>query len=418
MDPGNLVGVVVGDRYELLESLGRGAHGTVCRAVDRQTGEPVAVKVLNEGAAKDPGQVERLAREQQALLAVSGTSAVRVLDLCATSRGVPCLVMEMLDGQDLGQYLEARESANRPLEKERLAEILSPIVDTLQRAHAVGVIHRDLKPANVFLLSEQSGGGVRLLDFGLARLASADPLTATGIVMGTPSYIAPEIWMKGSRNVERRADLYSLAVIMYRALTGRLPFGGEDMVETYKLVIQGERPGLRALRPDLPHEVDDWTRKALAIDPDDRFQSARDLWNTWLSASGTPRPSPLKVFAKAVRAPALVTAWRNASAALRRMRGSSRHKEVDSPAPTPVVVPPVVDPRHPRHPRPWSFRRWSTHRHPRPRSFRRWSRRRTLPSRRRRRNHVVSCEKVAWSSCRNRSWRRSRVRSPLPRPRR
>ena len=246
----------------MLEILGRGSHGTVCRAVDRRSSEPVAVKVLNDGAARDPGQVERLAREQQALLALSGTSAVQVLDLCTTNQGVACLVMELLHGEDLEQHLEAREAADRHLEKERLSEILDPVVDTLERAHVAGIIHRDLKPANVFLLSEPSGGGVRLLDFGLARLASAKPMTVMGMVMGTPSYIAPEIWKGASKEIDGRADVYSLAVIMYRALTGELPFDGEDVLEICTLAVKAERPRLRALRPDLPEPVDAWMAKA------------------------------------------------------------------------------------------------------------------------------------------------------------
>ncbi|NRA35749.1 MAG: protein kinase [Polyangiaceae bacterium] len=340
------VGSVIGGRYELQQVLGRGAHGTVYRAWDRRLGDSVAIKVLNDGAERDPEQVERLAREQQALLALSGTHAVRVLDLCANSRGAACLVMEMLDGQDLEQMLEAREAEKRPLSLAELTAVLSPIVDTLERAHNVEIIHRDLKPANVFLLSEKSGRGVRLLDFGLARLASAKPLTAIGTIMGSPSYIAPEVWKGRPDDLDQRVDVYSLAVILYRAVTGDLPFGGMTLIEKYQLATQAERPSMQALRPDLPADVDAWTQQALAIDPAERFRTVRGLWNAWLAASGSPRSNPLafaaSAFARAMSPPPLLSAWRRASTAVKRLANTPAPPATSAPqqaVPAPAALP-------------------------------------------------------------------------------
>ena len=191
------IGQLIADRYELLSVVGRGGHGLVFAALDRRTNRRVAVKLLNDAAARDPQQMERLRREQQALVALEGTSAVRFIDLCVSPGGRLCLVMELLEGIDLEQRLEELENARQDLSVSELVRLLGPIVDTLETAHLAGILHRDLKPANIFLMSERTGGGVRLLDFGLVRLRSANPLTVAGTVLGSPSYIAPEVW-KGS----------------------------------------------------------------------------------------------------------------------------------------------------------------------------------------------------------------------------
>src|SRR6185436_12538669 len=121
-------------------------------------------------------------------------SAVQVLDFAKTKQGVLYLVMELLDGVDLGAHLKKIERAGKRLSTERLLMLLAPIVDTLEQAHRIGIIHRDLKPANIFVLENQARGAVRLLDFGLVKDLHADPLTQSGVVAGSPSYIAPECW--------------------------------------------------------------------------------------------------------------------------------------------------------------------------------------------------------------------------------
>src|SRR5690606_37779028 len=124
-----------------------------------------------------------------------------------------------------------------------------------------------------FLLSSRFGGGTRLLDFGLANLTSADPLTAVGTVMGSPSYIAPESWAGVPGRSGARADIYSLGVLLFRMLSGRMPFAGKTLLEKMRNTTGAERPSLHELRPDLPHQVDIWVERALAVDPNDRFAS-------------------------------------------------------------------------------------------------------------------------------------------------
>lgn len=281
--------LVVADRYELKSVVGRGGYGIVYRAFDRRTSKTVAVKVLAPGAARDPSVVERMVREQQAMVALAGTRAVSAIDLCRMDSGALCLVMEWLEGEDLEQHLSRLEGNGERMQALRVLEIVGALADTLGKAHEMGIIHRDLKPANVFLMSNEPGG-VRLLDFGLSRMKTAATLTAVGTVMGSPSYIAPETWGGNSKLLDGRADVYSLGVIAFRALGGQVPFRADSLVELLQLVTGAPRPSLRALRPDLPPAIDAWVEQALAVDPDRRFRSAHALYTALSEALGVGIP--------------------------------------------------------------------------------------------------------------------------------
>jgi serine/threonine-protein kinase len=281
------IGEVIADRYELLDVVGRGGQGLVYKAFDRWMGKSVAIKVLGSKAAKEPQMAQRMVREQQALAALKGTSAVELLDVCRGNDGELCLVMELLAGVDLDEFLYTTEERGERVGLFRVAEIFDPIVETLAVAHEAGILHRDLKPANVFLLE---AGGVRLLDFGLARVKSAQPLTAAGTVMGSPSFMAPEAWKGQSELVDHRADVYSLGVILFRVLAGELPFSGESLHEKFLGSTKAARPSLLAHRKDLPRDADDWVAEALAIDREERFQNVRAMWNAFLSTFDVQPP--------------------------------------------------------------------------------------------------------------------------------
>jgi eukaryotic-like serine/threonine-protein kinase len=285
------VGDVVAGRYELADVVGRGGQGLVYRGFDRWMGRPVAIKLLDSAAARDPKLSERMVREQQALSVLKGTAAVELFDVCRGADGELCLVMELLSGIDLEEQLYVLEERGEKLELRRVAEIFDPIVETLGIAHDAGILHRDLKPANVFLLDY---GGVRLLDFGLARLRSGAPLTAAGTVMGSPSYIAPEGWTGHPERLDHRADVYSLGVILYRVLAGELPFSGESLQEKFRGSTLGERPSLCAKRPDLGRDSDEWVTEALAVDREERFQNVGALWNAFLSTFDVEPPQRRK----------------------------------------------------------------------------------------------------------------------------
>ncbi len=266
------VGRTIAGRYKVESVLGRGGQGVVCRALDVTANQHVALKLLNDSSARDPQLAGRFLREQAALQALAGTSAVQVLDAGQTEDGALYLTLELLDGRDLEQELAEREARSELMSLEAVARLSMPLVATLDAAHEKGILHRDLKPANVFLLTH---GGVRLLDFGFARLRSAKPLTAVGMVMGSPCYIAPEVWKGRPDLIDHRADLYSLAVILFRLLSGALPFEAPSLAEVMVLTTSAPRPSLHALRPSLSKGVDDWAALALAIDREQRFQSAR-----------------------------------------------------------------------------------------------------------------------------------------------
>jgi serine/threonine-protein kinase len=338
---------LVGERYFVGPVVGRGGYGMVCRGVDRKTGKPVALKMLSPEAGRDPDVVERMLREQQALVALTGTCAVTAIDLCRLESGAPCLVMEWLEGQDLEQQLSAWEAAGQRGSSELLLAVIGPITDTLERAHGIGIVHRDIKPANIFV----TGGaapGARLLDFGLARLKSAAPLTAVGMVMGSPSYIAPEIWGGKSVEIDGRADLFSLGVIVFRWLTGRLPFDSPDLIAKMLAVTTGPRPSAVAFNPELPPSVDAWVARALAIDPKDRFQSGPELREALavaLLGGALPKPrtaAPPKPSVLVDAQQAFATAFRSAAGLLKRFTAPAAEKAGAPTSQPPLPSPPAA----------------------------------------------------------------------------
>jgi eukaryotic-like serine/threonine-protein kinase len=310
-------GEVIGQRYELIEVIGRGGQGTVYRATDRWTQRAVAVKVLGAKAVREPHAVERLMREQQAMSTLKGTAAVELFDVFRGDADELCLVMELLKGMDLDDYLFTIELSNGKMALDRIVHIFEPIVRTLETAHAAGILHRDLKPANIFLLE---GGGVRLLDFGLARLKQSAPLTAAGTVMGSPSFMAPEAWQGVSDLMDRRADVYALGVILFRVLAGRLPFAGTSMQEKFLSTTTGARPSLLKFRPDLPAAADSWVEAALALDREQRFANVRALWTAFESVFRTEQK----------RSGLRPSFWAAAKGAVQRLVGGSQ--------PAPVAV--------------------------------------------------------------------------------
>ena len=286
--------------YEILSPLGAGGMGEVYRARDTRLGREVAVKVLPELSAESPEALARFEREAQAVAALSHPNILAIHDFARSADGVTYCVMELLEGETLRERLEAAAIPPR-----KAVEYAQQILRGLAAAHDRGIVHRDLKPDNVFLTRD---GLVKILDFGLALPAGpAAPsgsgpqsLTASGTVVGTPGYMAPE-QIRG-KLVDQRADLFALAVILYEMLTGQRAFQRASPVETMMSVLQDDPP-LTAGR-GVPAEIAALLTHGLEKSPEDRFQSARDFAFALQAgerepsgprspASGTARPAEL-----------------------------------------------------------------------------------------------------------------------------
>ena len=265
----------VGGRYELGELLGRGGMAEVRRAVDQRLGRPVAVKQLRIDLATDPTFQARFRREAQSAAGLNHPTIVAVYDTGEetdplTGVSVPYIVMELVEGQTLRDVL--REG--RKILPERALELTQGVLDALSYSHKAGIVHRDIKPANVML---GPGGGVKVMDFGIAR-AVADTsatMTQTAAVIGTAQYLSPE--QARGETVDARSDLYSAGCLLYELLVGRPPFVGDSPVSVaYQHVREAPVPPSQ-LDPEITPEIDAVVLKALAKDPADRYQSAREM---------------------------------------------------------------------------------------------------------------------------------------------
>ncbi|MDC0740034.1 serine/threonine-protein kinase [Polyangium mundeleinium] len=273
------VNEVIDGQYRILRRIGEGGHGTVYEAEDLDIGAPVAVKFLRPEVADTPEFATRMRREARAMGALSGTSAVQIFALNRTKSGQMYIVMELLRGKDFERFLADHEREVGRLSRSKLFELISPIVDTLDVAHQRGIVHRDIKPANIFVLESTARGPVRLLDFGLVKVLSVlTPLTQEGLVVGSPSYIAPEGWQGRPDRVTPAADVYAIGAVIFRALAGQVPFPADTLIDVVKMSTRGKRPSLHALRPDLPAAIDTWVERALAIEPEHRFPTVKALW--------------------------------------------------------------------------------------------------------------------------------------------
>jgi CheY-like chemotaxis protein len=268
-------GMVLGGRYRLEARLGAGTFGTVYRARHTDLDQAVAVKVLQVSAQGSPEALARFRREGVTAVRVKHPNAVTVFDFGITAGGVAYLVMELLSGYPLEDELKGGPR----LPAARCARLLSPVCSALQAAHRAGVVHRDIKPANVFL--HQAGGAEvpKVLDFGIAQIASqavAKRVTLEGWIVGTPAYMAPERFTH--MPVDGKADVYSVGVVLFQMLAGRLPFPvdqSEPIAVAARHATQPPPP-LRPVRPDLPAALEALVMQALAKRPEER-PSAGDL---------------------------------------------------------------------------------------------------------------------------------------------
>jgi eukaryotic-like serine/threonine-protein kinase len=262
-----VVGELIAGRFELEEVVGSGGMASVYRAHDRLLERPVALKILHEHYVRDEEAVERFQREARSAAQLAHPNIVTVIDR-GEDDGRPYIVFEYVVGENLKQ-LVTREGA---LPIGTAIDLGIQIAQALEAAHERGVVHRDIKPQNVLLGEE---GRAKVTDFGIARARGTEGLTLTGTIMGTSDYIAPE-QAKGEPAGEA-SDIYSLGVVLYELLTGRVPYEGESPVAVAMRHVHDPVPSVRSRRPEVPPRLDACVRRALAKEPRDRFASMSDL---------------------------------------------------------------------------------------------------------------------------------------------
>ncbi|MEA2752080.1 MAG: eukaryotic-like serine/threonine-protein kinase [Myxococcales bacterium] len=271
-------GDVIAGKYSLERIIGQGGMGAVFAARHVKLGHAVAIKVMladrqNEEAAR------RFMNEGRASAHIQNEHVVRIFDI-DEERGYAYMVLELLQGEDLGQVLEAQ---GRLAPHVAVGYVIQAL-DGVRQAHALGIVHRDLKPSNLFLARSQNGNVVvKVLDFGISKARGASSLdmaphqqTSTAAMLGSPLYMSPE-QLRSSKNVDARADIWAMGVILYELLTGVVPFEGDTLGALFSAILETDAPRVSSRIPDVPAGLDAIVLRCLQRRPDDRFATAADL---------------------------------------------------------------------------------------------------------------------------------------------
>ncbi len=295
------IGMLVEERYRVGRLIGIGGMGTVYEARREDLADmPVALKVLHPRLAGRDDQLRRFRREAEVVAKINHANIVKIIDFVSTESGPHFLVMELLEGETLAAAI-SHESA--PFSEQRIAFVAAQVLDALAAAHGAGILHRDLKPENIFLTNISGVSDVvKLLDFGVAKLMVEDSeskLTETGIILGTPAYMAPEYARGEAPDVS--GDLYALGCVMYEALTHKQPFAAANY-NALLFAIQEKAPQpIREIRSDVSAELAAVIARAMSKKSSERFGSAQEMaaalkpWTTWEA----PRESARNVMALA-----------------------------------------------------------------------------------------------------------------------
>lgn len=280
MKESSLIGRTIAGRFAIEALVGEGAMGAVYRARQVALGTTVAVKVLHRPLNDEPSFAARFLREAQAASRIDHPSSMRVIDFGEEPDGLLYIAMEYLDGRSLAAVLEE----TGPLPVERIVDIASQVLAALAVAHEMGVVHRDLKPENIVLLDRMDDEGhrhdiVKVCDFGVAKLTEArnsNPrVTGEGVVIGTPAYMSPE--QARGEALDARSDLYSMGVLLFQLMTGKVPFDATTAMGTALMHVNDEPTRPRALNPTADERLEEICLKAMRKNPDLRHQSARAL---------------------------------------------------------------------------------------------------------------------------------------------
>jgi eukaryotic-like serine/threonine-protein kinase len=269
-------GDVLAGKYRVDRVIGAGGMGVVVLATHTVLHDRVALKFLLPHVLSNPSVAARFLREAQSAVKIKSPHVARVIDVGTLDTGSPFMVMEYLEGRDLGDLL----AADGPLDTDVACVFALQACEALAAAHAAHVVHRDIKPANLFITNTADGAPtVKVLDFGISKSAGLDgqaALTQTQVSMGSPLYMSPE-QMRSARDVDARADIWSLGVVLYEMLSGTLPFIADSMPQLCALVLENSAPPVRAIRPDIPEGLGDAVAKCLQKRVDDRFDNVAEL---------------------------------------------------------------------------------------------------------------------------------------------
>jgi serine/threonine-protein kinase len=276
----NLIGTVINERYRLDSLIGAGGMGTVYRATRTMINDTVAVKIMHPQLLADNLAAERFQREAQAAARLKHQNAVAIYDFGSTENGMFYIVMELVEGQSLRQIINTQGA----LTVTTTAEILTQVCSALDEAHRNNIIHRDLKPDNIIVTPQVGGLQVKILDFGVAKLRDegVSNLTQTGNVMGTPHYMSPEQCL--GEELDHRSDIYSLGIVLYEMLSGRVPFSSPTSTAVVVQHVNQQPTSLRTINLGISPEIDNVVMLALAKNRNERPQTTALLANIFNSA--------------------------------------------------------------------------------------------------------------------------------------
>ena len=278
------VGSVIGGRYRLLRQVGEGAMAAIWEAEHMTLGRSVAVKFLHTVGPPQSDASQRFVREARVAAAIKHRNVVDIIDFGLTDGDHrPFMVMELLEGQTLNDYLATRGRLSVP----DAARLVSDVLRGLAAVHDAGIVHRDLKPDNIFLVRDEDGPFPKLLDFGLSRRVGRGDMTAEGIILGTPDYMSPE-QAQGQRHIDARTDIYSMGVIFYELVTGQMPFDGSSLAELLSRVVDGKYVPLTDRFPDAPPLLVDILERAMHKDRARRYGNAREMRAALATANLAP----------------------------------------------------------------------------------------------------------------------------------
>jgi serine/threonine protein kinase len=271
------IGAVLDGRYRIDAILGAGGMGVVYRAEHLALRQTVAIKMPLLGVTAQSETVQRLLREARAAVRLRSPHVCRVIDVGSTPAGLPYLVLEHLEGIVLSAYLRRKTT----LSFDQTWRFLLETCEAVGEAHGLGIVHRDLKPANLFLVTDRHGRrSIKVLDFGISKVTDPEAfeprLTESSVLMGSPSYIAPE-QMADTRSVDARADVWALGVCAYELVTGKLPFKGSSVMDLAVRIAMNEAVPPGSLRSDTPPALEAIILRCLSKAPEDRYASAVEL---------------------------------------------------------------------------------------------------------------------------------------------